>query len=64
MPRRSATITQADVSRAIRAAKAAGLPIVRIVVRADGIAVETTVGTQADPTRPDAVDMPEQIIPL
>ncbi len=41
MPRRPAAITQADVARAIRAVRAAGLPVVRVVVRPDGIAVET-----------------------
>lgn len=42
MPRRAASVTQADIARAIRAAQAAGLPVLRIVVRADGVAVETT----------------------
>ena len=41
MPRRAATVTQADIARAIRAAQAAGLPVTRIVVRADGVSVET-----------------------
>ncbi|KQQ13297.1 hypothetical protein ASF53_14085 [Methylobacterium sp. Leaf123] len=42
MPRRPAAITQADVARAIRAVQAAGLPVLRVVVRPDGVAVETT----------------------
>ena len=42
MPRRPATITQADVARAIRAVRAAGLPVLRVVVRSDGVVVETT----------------------
>lgn len=41
MAARSAKVTQAELERAIRAAKAAGLPVVRIVARADGYAVET-----------------------
>lgn len=41
MPRRSATVTQADIARAIRAVQAAGLPVMRVIVRADGVAVET-----------------------
>lgn len=41
MPRRAAMVTQADIERAIRAAQAAGLPVHRIVVRSDGVAVET-----------------------
>ncbi len=40
VPRR-ATVTQADIARAIRAAKATGLTIARIVVRVDGVAIET-----------------------
>ena len=41
MPRRAASVTQADIARAIRAMQAAGLPVLRVIVRADGIAVET-----------------------
>jgi hypothetical protein len=41
MPRRAATVTQADVSRTIRAMKAEGLIIVRCVTRADGVVIET-----------------------
>jgi hypothetical protein len=41
MPRRAATVTQADIARAIRAIQAAGLPVMRVVVRPDGVAVET-----------------------
>ena len=41
MPHRPANITQADIARAIRAVQNAGLPVLRVVVRADGIAVET-----------------------
>lgn len=52
MPRRPAAITQADVARAIRAVQAAGLPVLRVVVRPDGVAVETTPGTNADGNSP------------
>lgn len=41
MPRRPALVTQADVARAIRAAQATGLVVMRIVARPDGIAIET-----------------------
>lgn len=41
MPRRAATVTQADIARAIRAVQAAGLPVLRVVVRSDGVVVET-----------------------
>ena len=41
MPRRAAMVTQADIARAIRAIQAAGLPVMRVVVRPDGVAVET-----------------------
>jgi|GEM_PF-2729846 len=51
MAGRAANATQAEVERVIRAAKAAGLTIVRIVARADGIAVET----EAAPPAPAAI---------
>lgn len=41
MPRRAATVTQADIARTIRAMRQAGLTVARIVVRADGVAIET-----------------------
>ncbi len=41
MPRRPALITQADVSRAIRAVQAVGLDVAAVVVRPDGVSVET-----------------------
>jgi hypothetical protein len=41
MPRRPALVTQADVNRAIRAARQAGLVITRIVARPDGVSIET-----------------------
>lgn len=41
MPRRAAMVTQADVARVIRVMEAAGLSLHRVVVRPDGVAVET-----------------------
>jgi len=41
MSNRAAITTQADVARAIRAALACGLTVVRIVARPDGTAIET-----------------------
>lgn len=53
MPRRAATVTQADIARAIRAIQAAGLPVMRVIVRADGVAVETAKTSQdAGPEAP------------
>lgn len=56
MPRRPATITQADVARAIRAVQAAGLPIVRVVVRGDGVAVETSAAGEAPAARIEDIE--------
>lgn len=47
MPRRPATITQADVARLIRAARAAGVSIARIVLLADR--VEIVAGDASQP---------------
>lgn len=41
MPRRAATVTQADIARTIRAMRDSGLAVVRVVVRQDGVALET-----------------------
>jgi hypothetical protein len=51
MSNRRAIATQADVSRAIRAAQKAGLTVVRVIVREDGIAVETAEGGEQAPIR-------------
>lgn len=40
MPRRPASVTQADIARAIRALRAAGFPVVRVVMRDGGVIVE------------------------
>ena len=52
MPRRAASVTQADIARAIRALQAAGLSVHCVVVRQDGIALETLPrpGDQQKPT--------------
>jgi hypothetical protein len=47
---RRATVTQADVARTIRATKKEGLTVTRLVVRPDGIAVETSENDQPDAT--------------
>ena len=41
MSRRPALVTQADVKRVIAAAQAAGLTVHRILIRQDGVSVET-----------------------
>lgn len=43
MVSRNVKVTQAEIERAIRAAEASGLNIVRIVARADGYVLETTL---------------------
>jgi hypothetical protein len=52
MPRRPATVTQADVARSIRAVMAAGLTIIRVVTRPDGVSIETA--TEGGETSPPA----------
>lgn len=46
MSPRPATVSQADVVRAIRACQKAGVPIARVVVRGDGVSIETTDGVE------------------
>jgi len=41
MPRRPAIVTQADVARSLRAVVAEGLTIIRVVIRPDGVSIET-----------------------
>jgi hypothetical protein len=41
MSNRPSNVVQADIARVIRAAKKAGLVIVRIVARPDGVSLET-----------------------
>lgn len=47
MPRRGASVTQADIARAIRAMRDAGFTQVRVVMRDGGVTVEP-----ADPVEP------------
>lgn len=54
MPRRAASVTQADISRAIRALRAAGYPDVRVVMRDGGVVVEPAKPER--PRDPDDVD--------
>ena len=49
MSRRRATVTQADVMRTLRAVKASGLTIVRVVARPDGVAIETAEAENLPP---------------
>lgn len=44
MSRKPVNVTQADLVRAIRAAKAAGLLVLRIHARTDGYVIETATG--------------------
>ena len=58
MPRRGATVTQADVARTIRAVMAAHLTIIRVVTRPDGVSIETAetqVPAEAPPIAPNPV---------
>ncbi|TXM72710.1 hypothetical protein FV218_12640 [Methylobacterium sp. WL69] len=66
MPRRAAVVTQADIARAIRAVQAAGLPVMRVIVRSDGVAVETVrpPDQNADPQLPNEVANNERVVVL
>lgn len=46
MSPRPATVSQADVVRAIRACQKTGVPIARVVVRGDGVSIETADGVE------------------
>lgn len=46
MGARAVAIKQADISRAIRAVQAAGLPVMRVVVKPEGVVVETAEATE------------------
>ena len=52
MSRRAAAVTQADIARAIRAARQAGLEVLRLVARPDGVSIETS--NQAEVIQPPA----------
>lgn len=64
MPRRAAVVTQADIARAIRAARHAGLPVLRIVVRPDGVAVETAAEPAPETGEQDDVATQERVVVL
>lgn len=53
MSRRPATVTQADVARTLRAVRAAGLTVTRVITRPDGVEIQT-----AD-APPPQTDVPE-----
>ena len=53
MPRRAASVTQADVARTIRAMLQAGLRVVRVVTRKDGVSVETDAGPEQTADAPN-----------
>lgn len=57
MVSRSAKVTQAEIERAIRATKAAGLSIVRVIARTDGYAIETasSLRTEYQASKPKPV---------
>ena len=62
MPRRVATVTQADVARAIRAAMGAGLTVVRVVARPDGVAIETEISGPADERQHGVVEPKRSVV--
>lgn len=52
MPRRAATVTQADIARAVRALRAAGVRDVRVVFRPEGVSVEPAADEPLRAERP------------
>lgn len=57
MGRRAAIVTQADISRAVRAIRDVGLPIVRVRVLPDGeVIVETVEAPPQVAERPEEQD--------
>ncbi|WP_043345916.1 hypothetical protein [Methylobacterium sp. B1] len=48
VPRRGASVTQADIARAARALRSAGVEKVRIVFRPEGISVEADDGQPSE----------------
>lgn len=51
MPRRGASVTQADIARAIRAMRAAGFTQVRVVMRDGGVTVEPAAPAEPPTSR-------------
>jgi hypothetical protein len=63
MPRRPAIVTQADVARSIRAVMAAGLTIIRVVTRPDGVSIETaTKGGEVSPSADLSENEPKKVV--
>jgi hypothetical protein len=63
MPRRPAIVTQADVARSIRAVMAAGLTIIRVVTRPDGVSIETaTKGGEMSPSADLSENEPKKVV--
>lgn len=55
MSNRPALVTQADVKRVIRACQAAGLTVVRVIVKHDGVQIETSEDSSF-PASPQGLD--------
>jgi len=53
MSRRPAIATETEVKRMIRAAQSAGLTVVRIVHRLDGVAIETDAAPVPETSTPE-----------
>lgn len=64
MAKRPVNITQADIARTCRALKACGVPIARVVTRADGVSFETDDGKQHPVVGAQAPDAPKREIVL
>ena len=62
LPRTAAKVTQADIARAARALRAAGVARVRVVFRAEGISVEAD--DERGPEAPAPVARREKVIVL
>lgn len=62
MGRRPANVTQADITRAVRAVQDAGLPVVRVIVRPNGEITIETVDTAPPITAMDEPQGAERII--
>lgn len=62
MPRRGASITQADIARAIRAMRDAGVRDVRVVFRPDGVSIEAGPPEQQSLDRREVDAEPEKVI--
>lgn len=61
MPRTAAKITQADIARAARALRAAGVERVRVVFRPEGVSVEPADRIEA-PRERDAETADDEVV--